>query len=160
MPCAKRGAVDDELRIEQDGAHHEGRQKVLLEPLLRKGCTDGNRPVHAQWRGDAKEAGGNPSNRPCQTLPQTGAEAVDALLGEHRHKRPQRHAKHPVPENLAELEVGIVPEINRLALKNVKHTGLLVQTDQAVATVIDAKSVCIIQNMTALLAFDARLQAR
>ena len=35
---------------------------------------------------------------------QANAELMNAFLGEHRHERPQHHAEHPVPENLAELK--------------------------------------------------------
>ena len=44
----QRGTVDDELGIQKNRSHHEGRQPVMAHPLSGKGRGNGNGAIHAQ----------------------------------------------------------------------------------------------------------------
>ena len=117
--ASKYSAQENVTRVGVSFLADQSKKSQFKASAMKQG-TKLSTQLYSELTGE-EEAGGNPSNRPCQTLPQTGAEAVDALLGEDRHERSQRHAEHPVPDNLADLEVGIVPEVYRLTLEDFKH---------------------------------------
>ena len=86
----------------------------MAHPLLGEGRGDRDGAVHAEGRGDAQQARRHdPEQAPGFSL-HTAEEVMDAVFGKHRDKGPDGDAEHPVPENLPELYIEIVPEINKL----------------------------------------------
>lgn len=118
---AQRRAVQDELRIEQNGAHHEGGQPVIPHTAARERRRDRDGAVHTQRRGDAERAAGREAERAGLPAAERPDSAVDAVFQEYGHRRAESHAQHPVPEDLAQLDVKVVPEIDGFPLKGVHH---------------------------------------
>ena len=120
----ERGAVNDQLRIEQDRAHHERSQPVFPHPLPRKGCRNGNRPVHTERGGNPEETGRNDPEDTPFLIPHSPEEIVDSVLGKHRDEGTDGDAQEPVPENAPHLEVKVVPEVDSFALQDVQHVWI------------------------------------
>ena len=107
--------VNDQLGIQKDRGHHKSRQPVFPQALLSKRRCDRNRPVHAERRSNAKETGRNDADKAPLLILHTGEYAVDLILCKNRNERPEQYAEDPVPENLPELDLEIVPDINKLS---------------------------------------------
>ena len=118
----QRAAIEDQLRVEQYAGHHECRKIIVLHALLRKARRDGDRAVHAQRRGDAQQARGNHAQPAHFPLANFGKSAVDIPLAKHRHRAAQQYAQRPVGRDLPNLDVQIIPEIDRLAADPFNHS--------------------------------------
>ena len=117
----ERGAVDDQLGVEEHRGHHEGRQPVMAHALTGKGRGDRNGAVHAERRGDPQQAGGNNAEDAPGLALHPAEKAVNAVLEEDGDEGADGNAQDPVPENLPELEIEIIPEIDKLPAENVKQ---------------------------------------
>ena len=115
----QRGAVDDELRIEQNGGHHERRQPVVPHPLPGEGRGNGDRSVHTQRACDTQNAGGDDAEHapsPAVDFPEGG---VNLVFREHGDQGADGHADDPVPEDLRQLDLKIIPEIDQLPFQDI-----------------------------------------
>lgn len=108
------GAVDDELGIEEDRGHHERGQPVMAHALFGKGRRDGDGAVHTKGRGDPQKAGGDDAEEAPGLSLHPAEKPVDAVFGKDRDKGADGDAEHPIPENLPQLNIKIIPEINKL----------------------------------------------
>ncbi len=113
----ERRAVNDELRVQQDGCHHECREPVFPHSLFSEGRGDGNRSVHAERRGDAQETGWDDAEDAGGFALHLHEEPVYFVFCKCRYPRPDRHSQDPVPDDLPELEVEVVPDIYEFSLE-------------------------------------------
>ena len=118
---AKRSAVDDQLGVEEHRGHHKGRQPVMAHALTGKRRGDRNGAVHAERRGDPQQAGRNNAEDAPGLALHPAEKAVNAVLEENGDKGADGNAQDPVPENLPELEIEIIPKIDKLPAENVKQ---------------------------------------
>ena len=118
---AQGGAVNDELGIEEDGGHHKGREPVLAHPLSAKGGGNRDRAVHTERRGDPQKAGRQNAGKPQSFFLHPCKEPVYFVLREYGDQGTDRHAQDPVPQDLPELEIKVVPDIHELSAKNNKQ---------------------------------------
>ena len=82
--------------------------------LTGEGRCNGDGAVHAKRRGDAQQAGrDNAQNAPAFPV-HSAEELMNRVFGENGDQRPDGNAQHPVPEDLAGLQLKIIPEINKL----------------------------------------------
>ena len=116
--------IQYQLGIQQDTAHHKGRQPVVPHSLPGKRRRDRNRPVHAQRRCHSQKAGRDNSPDPHLFIPQPAEQTVNSILCKDRNQRTGHHAQYPVKENLAKLNHKIITNINDFSLHDVRNTFL------------------------------------
>ena len=118
---AKRDAVNNQLRIQQNRAHHKRRKKIVLHAFFGKSRANRNRAVHAQRRSDSERTRKEKPNDSRNFLPEKFRRHVNPFFRKNRNRGAEQNSKHPVPKNLAQLNVKIIPKINRLALYDVEN---------------------------------------
>lgn len=119
--CPQGSAVNHQLGVEKDGAHHKGGQPVVLDAAAGKGSCDGDSAIHTQRRGDSQSACQYDAKDPQPPPPKRAEAVVDRILDKDRNGGAQHHPQHPVPEDLPKLEVKVVPQIHRLSADGFSH---------------------------------------
>ena len=115
---SQSGAVDDQLRVQQDGTHHKGGQPVVLHPSFGKGGGYGDSSIHAERRGYAKGACCYDPKEAQSCFLQGRKGPVDLLLGKYGYSGADHHAQYPVTEDLLKLNRKIVPYVYKFALQD------------------------------------------
>lgn len=116
--------IEQKLRIEQDGSHHERGQMIVSDALLGKRGGQGEGAVHAQRRSDSQQAGRDNAQPAPSAAAYASKSAMNPAFSKHRYRRSQQDAQRPVGQNLAKLNVEVIPQVNSLALNPVRHRCL------------------------------------
>ena len=92
--------------------------------LTGEGRRNGDGAVHAKRRGDPQQAGRDDAGKAPFRVLHPGKQAVDPVPGKDADPGADGHAQHPVPEDLAGLQLKIIPELNKLTPQDAEQRVL------------------------------------
>lgn len=86
-------------------------------PLREKDAAMGMVPYIHRGEAIPNRQERNTPTTPSFFCPRTSKHTVDTVFQKDRYQGPQCHTQHPIPENLLELNVKVIPQINRFPLQ-------------------------------------------
>lgn len=112
------GTVYDQLRIQQDRAHHKGSQPFLPHSASGKRSCQRDCPIHAQRRRNPKKARRHDPQQPHPALIHGTEQPMDPFFKKNGYTGPKQDTNGPIAEDLPELHIKIVPDIDEFPMQD------------------------------------------